>query len=179
MRIEVPPALKGKTNEWRDLESWLKHLRQKVEAIRVNGQAVVLDPLPSLSGGSDDREWTALTLWLSVLHSQIGKPFAHAFPTVTKTTTATLRTEEIGIVFVDSTAAAFTITLPPAAKMGAGGWYFFIKTDAAANAVTLDGSGAETINGAATEARIDAQYDHMLVFSTGSNWIIGMIRSTM
>jgi len=178
MRIETPPALKGKTSEWRDLEEWLRQLRQKVETIRINGQTLTLPPLPSLSGGSDDREWNSLSRWLSVLHSQIGKPFANAFSTVTKTTTATLTPEEIGIVFVTS-AAPYTITLPPAAKMGNGGWFHFIKTDAAANAVTLDGSGAETINGAATETRIDAQYDFITIFSTGSEWIVGNIRSTM
>lgn len=179
MKIETPPTLKGKTTEWTDLEMWLKKLIIKVAEIKVNNKPVVLDPLPILSGGSDGREWNSLSRWLGVLHSQIGSSFAHSFPTVAKTTTATLKPEEIGIVYVNSTAAGFTITLPPASKMGNGGWYHFIKTDAAANAVTLDGSGAETINGAATEARIDAQYDFMTIFSTGTAWIIGNIRSTM
>lgn len=178
MKLETPPTFKGKTTDFRSLESWLSKMARKLGDVRINGQPLTLDTLPPLSGGSDEREWNALNGWLAMLHSQIGKPFAHGFPTVTKTTTATLRPEEMGIIYVTS-AAPYTITLPPAAKMGDGNWYHFIKTDAAANAVTLDGSGAETINGAATEARIDAQYDFMIIISNGTNWLIGNIRSTM
>lgn len=171
MKIETPPTLKGKTTEWTNLESWLKALVLELSKINVKGQSLNISPVPNLASGSDDREWNSLSKWLAVMHSQIGKPFAHSFPIVTKTTTATLRVEEIGIVFVDSTAAPFTITLPQAAKIGVGGWFQFIKTDASSNAVTLDGSGAETINGAATEASLNAQYDFITIFSTGSAWI--------
>ena len=47
-----------------------------------------------------------------------------------------------------------------------------VKTSADAAAVTLDGNGAETIDGAATYAAIDAQYDTAHLLCTGSEWII-------
>ena len=92
-------------------------------------------------------------------------------PTVTaKTTTATLTVAEGGIITV-TTAVAWIATLP-AAFGNAGLWYTFKKTDAAANALTIDGSGVETIDGAATNATVDAQYDTMTIVCDGSNWHI-------
>jgi hypothetical protein len=54
----------------------------------------------------------------------------------------------------------------------AGGWFRIVKASAAAAAVTLDGNASETIDGGATFAAIDAQYDTALVLCTGSEWII-------
>ena len=170
MKIETPPTLKGTTSEWRDLEEWLRQLRQKVATIQINGQPLTLAPLPSLSGGSGDREWNLLSRWISVLHSQIGKPYANAFPSTTKRATTNLMVEEIGIVFVDSTLGTFTMTLPQAAKAGAGSW-FFIKDlgNATANNITIDTIGAETIDGAPSIA-ITVDYGIARCISLGTNW---------
>lgn len=97
--------------------------------------------------------------------------FAPALQVTDKTTTATLTIAEVGIITVNTTGAAFTVTLPAAAT-SAGAFYKFIKTDAAANALTIDGNGAETINGAATYAAIDAQYDTATVYCNGTAWYI-------
>jgi len=75
-----------------------------------------------------------------------------------------------GIVLLANTGIV-THTLPPAADM-VGYPITFKKTTAAAFAVTLDGNGAETIDGAATDADIDAQYDTKTIVSDGSNWHI-------
>lgn len=77
------------------------------------------------------------------------------------------------VVLVNSTAGAFTLTLPAAAD--AEGQVLIIKkTDAAANAVTIDPDGAELIDGAANNAEIDAQYDCLMLISDGTGWhIIG------
>lgn len=45
-----------------------------------------------------------------------------------------------------------------------------VKSDAGANAVTLDGNSSETINGAATLA-LAAQFDRATIVSDGANWI--------
>lgn len=45
-----------------------------------------------------------------------------------------------------------------------------VKSDSGANAVTLDGSGAQTINGAATLA-LAAQFDRATIVSDGANWV--------
>lgn len=91
-----------------------------------------------------------------------------AFTVTAKTTTATLTEAEGGIITV-TTGAAWTATLP-AASGNAGLWYAFKKTDAAANALTIDGNGAETIDGAATHTAVDAQYDTVTIVCDGSNW---------
>lgn len=72
------------------------------------------------------------------------------------------------LVLVDATAGAVTITLPPAAQ-SRGQRVVVKKTDASGNAVTVDGSGAETIDGAATAA-LAAQYDSVDIQSDGTSW---------
>jgi hypothetical protein len=85
---------------------------------------------------------------------------------------ATLTLDHVNRALLIGNTAARTLTLPPVATVRAGGWLRVVKTSAAAFAVTLDGNAAETINGAATFANIDAQYDCVLLMCTGSDWII-------
>lgn len=95
-------------------------------------------------------------------------------PKMRKATTisaaATLLPTDAGIVYVANTANMI-VTLPPAAS-GAGLEFTFMKTTTAANAVTIDGYGAETVNGSANYASIDAQYDSATLASNGSAWFI-------
>ena len=83
----------------------------------------------------------------------------------------TMTIAEIGFVTCTSAGGTYTITLPAVAT-SAGAWYIFKKTDADANAITLDGNGAETIDGAATVATIDAQYDVIGIYCDGTAWHI-------
>ena len=73
------------------------------------------------------------------------------------------------VVLVDATAAARTITLPAAS--GLGGRVYTVKkiAGAAGNTVTVDGSGAETIDDAANFV-ITNQYDSVTVVCDGSEW---------
>jgi hypothetical protein len=71
-------------------------------------------------------------------------------------------------VDVNATAAARTITLPTAVGC-AGREYIVCKLDASGNAVTVEGDGAETVNGAANFP-LAAQYDTVAVMSTGAEW---------
>jgi len=72
----------------------------------------------------------------------------------------------------NATGGAITITLPKAATVN-GKVYVIKKVDASGNAVTIDGDGAETIDGSATQA-LSSQYDKAVIQSDGSNWhIIG------
>lgn len=74
------------------------------------------------------------------------------------------------IILADATSAALTIALPAAA--GAEGHEYVIKKiDASANAVTVDGDGAETIDGAATVA-LAAQYDKVRIVASNGAWYI-------
>lgn len=70
----------------------------------------------------------------------------------------------------DATSGAFSITLMPASQ-AIGKVLVFKKVDASGNAVTVDGSGSETIDGSATYA-LSSQYDFVMIQSDGSNWHI-------
>ncbi len=89
--------------------------------------------------------------------------------TTNKTTgyTATLTDDFIS---ADASGGAFTITLPAVAT-ATGKVYYIKKIDATGNPITIDGNGAETIDGAAT-AIINAQYESITLICNGSTWYI-------
>lgn len=70
----------------------------------------------------------------------------------------------------DATAGAISFFLPPIADVQ-GCSFTFIKTDATANAVTLDPDGAETINGVANKI-LSNQYDSVTIRPTATEWMI-------
>ena len=75
------------------------------------------------------------------------------------------------IISVDATSGAVTITLLPAATAGEGFVVAIKKTDSSSNAVTIDGDGAETIDGSATFS-LPTQYEVVSIRSDGANWVI-------
>ena len=87
--------------------------------------------------------------------------------TVTTTYTAT---GADSVILADATAAAFTITLPAVATVP-----FLVldikKIDATANNVTIDGNGAETIDGALTQ-KLKKQWDSISMVTDGAAWYI-------
>lgn len=72
-------------------------------------------------------------------------------------------------VFCSAASNAQTVNLPQASANN-GRLLVFVKTDSSGNAVTIDPSGSETINGATTLA-LSAQWDRCNIQSNGSNWI--------
>ena len=75
-----------------------------------------------------------------------------------------------GIILADATAGVVTVDLP-AAEQSTGRTLTVKKIDATANGVVLDGSGSETIDGAATQT-ITAQYMALTVACDGTEWWI-------
>lgn len=73
-------------------------------------------------------------------------------------------------VFVDATLAVVTVTLP-AVSGNAGLEYTIKKIDGSANAVTIDGNGAETIDDSTTKV-LSSQYDSATVVCDGTEWWI-------
>jgi len=71
----------------------------------------------------------------------------------------------------DASGGAYTITLVAVATAGDGYQITIIKEDSSANAVTIDGNGSETINGATTIAILE-QYSSVTLTSTGSEWLV-------
>lgn len=78
-------------------------------------------------------------------------------------------TNGILLIFVITGGADRTMTLPTVAD-NTGRVLTFIKTDAGVGKVVLDGEGAETINGAATDNSMANQYDTITIVSEGSEW---------
>ncbi len=74
-------------------------------------------------------------------------------------------------IFVPSTAA-YALTLMPVADTQAGDRLTFLKTTSNAAAITLTGNAAETIDGSNTLNTVDAQYDTVILVSTGLAWIV-------
>jgi len=70
----------------------------------------------------------------------------------------------------NASAGAFTISLPTAVGIN-GKEYIIIKTDSSSNAVTVDPSGTETIDGL-TVWVLYQPYEWVMIKSNGANWII-------
>lgn len=88
---------------------------------------------------------------------------------VKKTTTYTaLATDDV--ITADATGAAFTVTLPSAIP-NLGKVFRIKRLNAAANAVTVDTTSAQTIDGAASKA-LNTQFAALSVVSDGANWHI-------
>jgi hypothetical protein len=82
---------------------------------------------------------------------------------------ATLTTAQLDKLLLITPGAGRTLTLPPAADCT--GRTFTVKT-LAAQVVTLDGDGTETIDGATTTVLMDAAQDTLTILSDGANWHI-------
>lgn len=75
------------------------------------------------------------------------------------------------LVRADVSGGGFTVTLPPGASLFAGWAVTIMKSDSSANSVTIDGNGAETINGALTKTLSDEDQCMSLMWD-GSEWKI-------
>ncbi len=74
-------------------------------------------------------------------------------------------------ITLDSSAGAFTLTLPKSNFFGFGNILQIEKTSSDTNIVTIDGNGTETINGQLSKT-IQYQYDYLWIRSDGTNWEI-------
>lgn len=72
------------------------------------------------------------------------------------------------LIDADASGGDFTITLPAAGSAG-DGFIIAIKNTGASGTVTIDGNGAETLDGATTKA-LAAQYDSALLRCDGGAW---------
>lgn len=72
------------------------------------------------------------------------------------------------VLLVDCSGGAVTLTLPLAAE-NAGRVLWAKKIDGSANALTIDGNGSETVDGAANVSTA-TQYAAYTVFCDGTEW---------
>lgn len=75
---------------------------------------------------------------------------------------------ESSIILADATGGAFTVTLP---SPDTGIQVDIKKIDATANGITVDGLGADTIDGSLTMF-LPSQYDSMALVADGEKWLI-------
>ena len=96
---------------------------------------------------------------------QVGGALSTALATKTGTYTVTATDS---IVLCNAATGAFTVTLISAVGV-AGRQYTFKRLNSGANNVTVAASGAQTIDGAATQV-LTTQYQAIRVVSDGTNW---------
>jgi len=143
-----------------------------------SGAWVSTDPLFVIGNGTDTSPANALTLLkngnlgfggVKAPTSKIEVDGAIATAVAVKTGAYTLTIND-SVVLCDSTAAAFIIALPTAVGI-TGREYVIKKIDSSANAVTVDGNAAETLDGAATYS-LATQWKYVRIVSDGTNWVI-------
>lgn len=107
------------------------------------------------------------------LNAQLRRMFEHVARlqrmNVRAASAATTLTDADDVLLVNTTSGAVTVTLPPAASARRDRPYIVKKINAGANNVTLDGDGAETIDGAASVVW-NTQWQVTRVVSDGSAW---------
>ncbi len=116
---------------------------------------------------------------LRLIKSTLGATFPNAsrafyfadVPAAKTTTYTILASDENALLRCDASAGAFTITMPVGSSVFAGWKVSIAKSDSGANAVTVDGSTAETINGAADRTFSD-QYQLETYMWDGAEWKI-------
>ena len=116
-----------------------------------------------LTDGDNLEKWTA-----DPVAGSVGATGAVDAKTAAYTITTGDATKTIA---VDATSGALTVTLPAAASATNGFEVTVKKTDSSVNAVTIDGNGAETIDGATTLV-LSNQYDSATLRCDGSNWFV-------
>lgn len=87
------------------------------------------------------------------------------------TAATTLTTASGEYVLADSAGGAYAVTLPSAVTVP-GLRFTIVKTDAAANTVTVGTTSSQTINGSTTYTGLTAQYKVVQLVSNGANWLI-------
>jgi hypothetical protein len=122
-------------------------------------------PNISFSGGTTGFSFVPAGTTITL----VGSATSPALAVATKTANYTL-TDSDDVLLIDATAGAVVITLHAVASAKRKR-YDFKKIDASANAMTLDGNGAETIDGAATLASV-VQWTNFTLFPTSSGWVI-------
>lgn len=96
-----------------------------------------------------------------------------------KTSAYTVKQADEGrLIPCDATSAGLTVTLPTVALAGNGFRIGIKKIDASANAVTVDGDSAETIDGAADFA-LNAQFETVWLICDGAAWHVWNFYSTI
>lgn len=126
----------------------------------INGAStLILYPTDSAMVVCDGTNWYALF-----------KQGAGSSTVSNKTTTYSVGVSDKGsTITADATSGSFTVNLPAAATAGSGFKVTIKKIDSSANTVTIDPSGAETIDGSSTVV-LGSQYAVVNLVCNGTTW---------
>ena len=93
------------------------------------------------------------------------------FPRVTQITTGytVLAADHNALLECDTTGGNFTVLLPASGALFNGFQIRVMKSDGSGNNITVDGNGADTINGAATRS-VSSQYVVQTFMWSGTEW---------
>lgn len=106
-----------------------------------------------------------------VAHNDVWSPVSSLSGRIVTTASPTYTLTRLdSILLVDATANAVTVNIPAAADYTDRQW-IVKKIDASANAVTLDATGTDTIDGAGT-LPLASQWDRAHIASNGTAWFV-------
>lgn len=124
----------------------------------------------SWSGASADVLNASLVdLYRASSRTSEGALFRDGMDVQTVSTTTTYTAGDDAAILVDSSGGAVTVNLPQAGAVP-GRVYYVKKTTSDANTVTIDPSGAETIEGSATLIFGTSGRDSRAIVSDGTQW---------
>lgn len=95
--------------------------------------------------------------------------FDNTSETVRSVTATTTLTQNDFVLLADPAGGAITVNLPAVAAVQPGRTYV-VRTTGTTNAVTLDGSGSETIDGSTTKALASGAIHGCRIISDGTAW---------
>lgn len=131
---------------------------------------VSTNPLSSDNERQGDDHLRLIKTLLKATFPNASTPFY--FPTIlSKTANYTVvAADNNALIVVDATAGSFTLSLTSAATLGSRFRFKVFRSDATANIVTIDPSGAELIDFTSTFV-LRKQMETIELSSTGTNWI--------
>jgi hypothetical protein len=126
----------------------------------------------NLIGTVVDVVATNIALVEPVYDGSAGNRRLGAVRTMAATGNQVLYKGDLGKTIIVPNTAALQIDLPTATDCQAGDTLVFVKNTADAFAITINTPGSETIDGSATLATLDANYDTATLMFTGTIWIV-------
>ncbi len=143
-----------------------KNYVQSFEATAGNPQTAALALGPGLTSAIEIDIGGSVGIGLTAPKSKLDVNGSVGIKVTTVTGNYTAADE--AVIFVNTGTA--TITLPAASTV-TGRTYYIKKISATAGTITIDGNGAETIDGSATKP-LTTQYQGMQIVSDGAAWFI-------
>lgn len=169
----IETTVQAGTAQINDLQSEVIQLQDQLRGDPASfDPAAILESLQALRLGPAPFDPSVMLARLQGLEQAppvVMAPAPLTFPARTITSTGTPLLTDF-LLLVDASGGAVTVNLPEAAG-SAGRPLVVKKIDAGTDAVTLDGDGAETIDGAATLV-LAAQWDSVAIICDGTAWYI-------